>query len=331
MAALIESPIWEPEIYQLETTDLVLGGPSGVSNLQPKQLANRTAFLYEQLGRIHVEEITVSTNLIDLTDENLFRNHVVIFPNVNNPTVVLQGVLTLPDNAIISLSVSGLTSYSGRNICLRCPAMYAYVERSGGLVAFTDMWLYAGESVTLIKHGSLLYMVNSESNMFSVGEILYSYKKPPSIAVEANGQLVSRSEYPRLWAWVQSGSGLAIPESTYQTNPLYYSGAFTNGNGTTTFRVPDLRGVFLRGKDNGRGIDVDRASVTQEGTYQNDATKPHVHPVKVHNPIIGTGSDIGLVMSPSGVPVANDYGFIGNNVGYETRGKNIAYTAYIKA
>jgi hypothetical protein len=45
MAALPELDQWEPEIYQLETTDPVLGGPDGVDNVQGKQLANRTLYL----------------------------------------------------------------------------------------------------------------------------------------------------------------------------------------------------------------------------------------------------------------------------------------------
>jgi hypothetical protein len=45
MATLAESASWEAGIYQLETSDPVLGGPDGIDNLQAKQLANRTLFL----------------------------------------------------------------------------------------------------------------------------------------------------------------------------------------------------------------------------------------------------------------------------------------------
>ncbi|KWC29328.1 hypothetical protein WL48_25450 [Burkholderia ubonensis] len=45
MSNLIESDRWEDGIYQLETSDPVIGGPDGVDNLQAKQLANRTRFL----------------------------------------------------------------------------------------------------------------------------------------------------------------------------------------------------------------------------------------------------------------------------------------------
>lgn len=46
MANLPESATWETGVYQLEESDRVQGGASGVSNSQGKQLANRTLFLY---------------------------------------------------------------------------------------------------------------------------------------------------------------------------------------------------------------------------------------------------------------------------------------------
>lgn len=48
MANLQESASWIDGIYQLETTDPVMGGPNGTSNTQAKQLANRTRWLKEQ-------------------------------------------------------------------------------------------------------------------------------------------------------------------------------------------------------------------------------------------------------------------------------------------
>ncbi|MDU9028685.1 glycine-rich domain-containing protein [Pseudomonas mediterranea] len=49
MANLPESPEWASGIYQLETSDPVVGGPDGVSNQQGKQLANRTSWLKQKI------------------------------------------------------------------------------------------------------------------------------------------------------------------------------------------------------------------------------------------------------------------------------------------
>ncbi len=45
MANLPESATWDSGVYQIETTDPVLGGPNGTSNVPLKNLANRTVYL----------------------------------------------------------------------------------------------------------------------------------------------------------------------------------------------------------------------------------------------------------------------------------------------
>nr|WP_240634970.1 phage tail protein [Brenneria salicis]NMN91604.1 hypothetical protein [Brenneria salicis ATCC 15712 = DSM 30166]RBP63078.1 hypothetical protein DES54_11393 [Brenneria salicis ATCC 15712 = DSM 30166]RLM30769.1 phage tail protein [Brenneria salicis ATCC 15712 = DSM 30166] len=49
MANLPEKQEWIDGIYQLETSDPVVGGPGGVSNRQAEQLADRTAYLKKEL------------------------------------------------------------------------------------------------------------------------------------------------------------------------------------------------------------------------------------------------------------------------------------------
>ncbi|MDP8040462.1 hypothetical protein QJU58_10205, partial [Pasteurella atlantica] len=49
MANLQENPNWAEGIYQLEKTDPVVGGADGIANRQAKQLADRTAYLKQQL------------------------------------------------------------------------------------------------------------------------------------------------------------------------------------------------------------------------------------------------------------------------------------------
>ncbi|EJF91330.1 tail fiber protein [Bartonella melophagi] len=51
------------------------------------------------------------------------------------------------------------------------------------------------------------------------------------------------------------------------------------GDGTTTFNIPDLRGMFLRGLDSQRGIDKNRVL----GSRQNDLFKSHTHTGIIHN------------------------------------------------
>jgi len=82
-----------------------------------------------------------------------------------------------------------------------------------------------------------------------------------------NGSIVSRSEYPELF--------LAIGE------------AWGNGDGSTTFHLPDMRGRFLRGTDNTAGRDPDAGARTASnmggnsgdavGSVQNYEFESHTH------------------------------------------------------
>jgi len=87
---------------------------------------------------------------------------------------------------------------------------------------------------------------------------------PPPVWIPANGQLINRTERPLLWQHAQA-SGLLVADSAWSSD----TGKFSSGNGTTTFRVPDLRGEFRRTADQGRGIDPGR----QVGSSQGDAIR----------------------------------------------------------
>lgn len=58
MANVPETPSFDAGIYQIETTDPVLGGPNGIANAQAKGLANRTAFLKQQIDHLDSGQLT---------------------------------------------------------------------------------------------------------------------------------------------------------------------------------------------------------------------------------------------------------------------------------
>ncbi|MDY3123703.1 MAG: tail fiber protein [[Actinobacillus] rossii] len=51
MAGLILTPEWTEEIYQLETSDPVMGGPDGIDNRQAIQLGKRTEYLKQEVEK----------------------------------------------------------------------------------------------------------------------------------------------------------------------------------------------------------------------------------------------------------------------------------------
>lgn len=86
---------------------------------------------------------------------------------------------------------------------------------------------------------------------------------PPPGAIAYNGAELLRADFPELWAWAQTYA-VVVTDAEWQTDRW---GLFSSGDGATTFRVPDLRGEFVRGWDNGRGVDAGRIV----GVHQMDA------------------------------------------------------------
>ena len=90
-----------------------------------------------------------------------------------------------------------------------------------------------------------------------------------------------------------SCNGAAISRSVYASLFSVIGVSFGVGDGTTTFNLPDLRGEFIRGYDNGRGVDTGRVF----GTTQSDSFKSHTH----------TASDSGHVHQWGGPTLNSDY------------------------
>ncbi len=87
--------------------------------------------------------------------------------------------------------------------------------------------------------------------------------------IKGNGALLSRTTFANLWAFAQS-SGALVSDAEWSNSK---QGCFSTGDGSTTFRIPDLRGVTTRAWDDGRGIDASRVL----GSYQADAYLNHSH------------------------------------------------------
>lgn len=72
--------------------------------------------------------------------------------------------------------------------------------------------------------------------------------------------------------WLEC-NGAAISRVTYAALFAAIGVTFGNGDGGTTFNLPDLRGEFIRGWDHGRGVDATRGL----GSLQESANKSHTH------------------------------------------------------
>lgn len=86
---------------------------------------------------------------------------------------------------------------------------------------------------------------------------------PPPGAIAYDGAELQRADFPELWEWAQQYAAI-VTDAEWHADMW---GAFSSGDGVTTFRVPDLRGEVIRGWDAGRGVDPGRAL----GSLQLDA------------------------------------------------------------
>jgi microcystin-dependent protein len=127
----------------------------------------------------------------------------------------------------------------------------------------------------------------------------FAMATPPAGWLKANGALVSRTVYADLFAAIGTVYGA--------------------GDGTTTFALPDHRGYFLRGWDDGRGVDPGRAL----GSAQTDDLKAHSH---------SGVAQTGHLFNSGTTYTAYDLftGQTGATGGTETRPKNMAVLICIK-
>jgi microcystin-dependent protein len=311
MANLVEASTWEAGIRQLETTDYVQGGVDGIDNIAPRQLANRTLWLKEQVEGIQgslgnkairdIAEVALSSGAavnIDGADiGTLFAYSVSAITTVNLP-------------AAASVEMGDAFAFS----VLSTNNTHINITRAGSnTIRFdnannTVVPVYPGEVVFLVSNGvDRWHLLSAHKDASQVGSVIaHAANSAPLGYLKCNGAAVSRTTYARLFSIIGTTFGV--------------------GNGSTTFNLPDLRGEFIRGWDDARGIDSGRAF----GSSQADELKSHEHELlgqlEAFSPVAGSGK---FTLHGGGGSSANTT-YINNTGGTETRPRNVALLYCIK-
>lgn len=148
------------------------------------------------------------------------------------------------------------------------------------------------------------YWISLESSLVPAGKVDYfAMAAAPTGYLKANGANVSRTTYARLFTAIGTNFGV--------------------GDGSTTFTLPDLRGEFIRGWDDARGVDSGRVF----GSAQGDQNLAHTHDIsldKGENDSGGSGQDLRYLGTPEVTVTTASSG------GSEARPRNIALLACIK-
>lgn len=138
---------------------------------------------------------------------------------------------------------------------------------------------------------------------------LYATAIAPIGFLKANGAEVSRTSYAKLFEKLGTTYG--------------------EGNGSTTFNIPDVRGDFLRCNDDGRGVDWGRVL----GSWQSDENKAHAHIINGQNRFLGDVNGDSSFDAVSGHATGDDGNWFSmplSGGGSEARPRNTSLLAYIK-
>lgn len=191
----------------------------------------------DQEDKIDTKQNIITGGATSITSDNLTPNLVLVSNN--------DGKVSVLDN-ITSANIYSLLNISG-NIQNQLDDK-AYISGNASQV-------FHVANATLGTHAiNKSQLDNALSNSTPAGTIIwYSKNIVPTGYLKCNGSAISRTTYANLFSIIGT--------------------TFGAGDGSTTFNIPDLRGEFIRGWDDGRGVDSGRTF----GSYQADGVKQHTH------------------------------------------------------
>ncbi|ENU8986384.1 phage tail protein [Salmonella enterica] len=249
MANLPETPQWEDGIYQIEVSDPVLGGPDGISNRQGKQLASRTLYLKQQVEKggadlaKHIAAADPHTQYAQKASPTFTGTPTAPTPaNGDNSKklatteFVAKALAALAGSAPETLdTLKELADALGNDPNFATTVLNKLAEKLAKDQNGADI----PEPALFVKNLGL-----GEGSALPVGvPVPWPSAIPPIGWLKCNGAAFSSEMYPNL-------------AKAYPTNKL-----------------PDLRGEFIRGWDDGRGVDAGRALLS----LQDDSFEAHRH------------------------------------------------------
>ncbi len=326
MGNISEQVSFDAAVYQIETTDPLLGGaaPTGVLNKAAQALANRTQWLNNALRGYDNFTFTNANKSLTLAD--VLLKLVVINANSASLAYILPVLTTADFGVVVSILSYNVTKQVTINSAGTNDIQIGSELRQ-------KLFLGNGDAIKLVWTGIEWLLIEFTGNFTEVGIPFYGYYQHDNTLI-AQGQLVSRADYPRLWEWANAKLGGSLIDDTTWLIIPGSKGFFSTGDGSSTFRLPDLRAMFIRGLDLSAGVDLGRAS-NNPGDYEADELKAHNHTISTTSSGISNndgadparGSIGGSINSKGSSGTGKTIGTTG---GLETRPKNIGLLPLIK-
>jgi microcystin-dependent protein len=271
----------------------------------------------------------------------LYAGNATTYTSGNGISISSGTIANTAPNQTVNISAAGISSVTGTypNYTINTPNHIAGAGISVSGATITNS--APDKTVTLTGTGATSitgvypnYTVNSPIvSGIPVGTILpFAGSTVPAGYLICDGAQINRITYANLFSVIGSSWG--------------------NGNGTTTFHVPDFRGRFMRGQNAGSGQDPDAATRTaintggntgdNVGTVQSGGLSSHNHNLTILGGCSGnnaassvsylSGSNNGGTLwstSPCGNPTNNTVS-IASSGGSETRPSNVSVKYIIK-
>ena len=324
------------DVYQIETTDPVLGGAGGIANLQAQSLTNRTEWLKEQSGIwLRAAGIITASNGFNILDSHAGA---VINADTSsaNIGITFNDISALGANNIFFIKCVGAKS------CTIYPAIGNTLL--WGSAAMSKIFLHDGEFVKIVVNGTTnLQVLDYSDSIAEVGDGILGIKERRGTLLK-DGRIVNRADYPRLWDLISNGSHSSYFQLINQTlwgstqiittdaggsvTVYPYKGYFHTGDGSTTFGLPDERGMSDRYLDLSRGIDGGRIT-NLVGGYEHDGFPTHSHEQQSVTAIGNGGNKPAGYLNTLDDLAGHGY-YTKNTGGVETRVKNVAKLPLIK-
>lgn len=214
MANLTLTRQWVENIYQLETSDPVMGGPDGIDNRQAKELGARTNWLKDQVDTINRDRTGYATKASPAFTG--VPTAPTANPNTNNTQIATTEFVKTAIAALVGSAPAALDTLEelARALAGDANLKATLLAEIGKKANATDF--------------------NALHDLFVGIPIPYPLSTVPTGCLAMNGQRFDARRYPKLAQKYPSG------------------------------QLPDLRGEFIRGWDNGRGVDGNRALLSDQ-------------------------------------------------------------------
>lgn len=149
----------------------------------------------------------------------------------------------------------------------------AHVNQHGIPYKDDETEYQAGKSYVVDPISGIVYKcIVTHVNQPVTNSVYWDIAFSPYEAMVPTGstQMFAGTTAPRGWL---IADGSAVSRTQYSALFAVIGTLYGSGDGTTTFNLPDMRGVVVRGVDRGRGLDPART----QATYQGDLFASHTH------------------------------------------------------